>query len=85
MAGPLDDYSRQQTACHLLVLVGMKPNILSYAVRWLLERIEHFPIPLEEALWAYADASSAPAPGGRTFSFPPPSSQGCPGKFKRAA
>jgi hypothetical protein len=36
----------------------MEPNILSHVIRWLLERIEHFPIPLEEALWAYAYASS---------------------------
>ncbi len=53
----------------------MEPDILSRAVRWLLERIEHFPIPMEEALWAYAYASSAHAPGGWTFSFPSPLSE----------
>jgi hypothetical protein len=35
----------------------MEPDVLSRAVRWLLERIESFPIPLEEALWVYTYVS----------------------------
>lgn len=50
----------------------MQPNILSHALRWLLERIEHFPIPLEEALWAYASCMAGP-PGHEAFAFPLPS------------
>ncbi|MCW5736210.1 MAG: hypothetical protein KIS73_18920 [Enhydrobacter sp.] len=49
----------------------MQPNILSQVVRWLLERIEHFPIPLEEALWAYASCMAGP-PGHEAFAFPLP-------------
>lgn len=49
----------------------MQPNILSQVIRWLLERIEHFPIPVEEALWAYAYSISG-APGHESFSFPLP-------------
>ena len=49
----------------------MQPNILSQVIRWLLERIEHFPIPLEEALWAYAECMAGP-PGHEAFSFPLP-------------
>ena len=55
--------------------VNMKPNILSYAVRWLLERIEHFPVPVEEALWAYANSMAGP-PGHEGCFFPPPSDDG---------
>ena len=47
----------------------MQPNILSRLVRRLLERIEHFPIPVEDALWAYACCLSGP-PGHEAFSFP---------------
>jgi hypothetical protein len=36
----------------------MEPDVLSLAIRWLLERIESFPIPIEEALWVYTYASS---------------------------
>jgi hypothetical protein len=79
MAGPLEDGSRQQTACHLLALVSMKPNILSHAIRWLLERIEHFPIPVEEALWAYAYCLSGP-PGHEGFSFALPPCKGLSGE-----
>jgi len=50
----------------------MQPNILSHMIRWLLERIEHFPIPVEEALWAYAYCMSGP-PGHEGFAFPLPS------------
>lgn len=53
----------------------MQPNILSHMIRWLLERIEHFPIPVEEALWAYAYCMSGP-PGHESFSFPLPSCSG---------
>jgi hypothetical protein len=56
----------------LLALVNMKPNILSHMIRWLLERVEHFPIPMEEALWAYACSMSGP-PGHEGFAFPLPS------------
>ncbi len=35
----------------------MEPDVLSLAIRWLLERIESFPIPIEEALWVYTYAS----------------------------
>ena len=50
----------------------MKPNVFSQMIRWLLERIEHFPIPVEEALWAYAYCMSGP-PGHECFAFPLPS------------
>jgi len=53
----------------------MEPNVFSHVIRWLLERIEHFPIPLEEALWAYAYCISGP-PGHESFSFPLPSCSG---------
>ncbi len=53
----------------------MRPNILSHTIRWLLERIEHFPIPVEEALWAYAYCLSGP-PGHESFSFPLPPHDG---------
>ena len=56
-------------------LAGMRPNILSHTIRWLLERIEHFPIPVEEALWAYAYCLSGP-PGHESFSFPLPPHDG---------
>ena len=72
MAGPPGDGPRQQTACHLLASFYMQSNILSHMIRWLLERIEHFPIPVEEALWAYAYCMSGP-PGHEGFSFPLPS------------
>lgn len=60
----------------------MQPNILSHVIRWLLERIEHFPIPVEEALWAYAYCMSGP-PGHECFAFPLPSA-GAGGTIIRA-
>ena len=36
----------------------MEPDVLSLAIRWLLERIASFPIPIEEALWVYTYAPS---------------------------
>lgn len=59
----------------------MQPSILSRMVRWLLERIEHFPIPVEEALWAYAYCMTG-TPGHEGFSFPLPS-HGGGGTFTR--
>ena len=53
----------------------MQSNILSHMIRWLLERIEHFPIPVEEALWAYAYCVSGP-PGHESFSFVLPTCSG---------
>jgi hypothetical protein len=59
------------------MLISMEPNVFSHVIRWLLERIEHFPIPLEEALWAYANSMAGP-PGHEGFFFPPPSDGGKP-------
>lgn len=56
-------------------VIDMQPNILSQVIRWLLERIERFPIPLEEALWSYAYSISG-APGHESFSFPLPAFSG---------
>ena len=70
---------RAETARDLLALVSMEPNVFSHVIRWLLERIEHFPIPLEEALWAYAYCLSGP-PGHESFSFSLPPYPGLSGE-----
>jgi hypothetical protein len=36
----------------------MELHLLGHAIRWLLRRIESFPIPIEEALWVYTYGSS---------------------------